>query len=100
MNVATLLAMLLSAGVCDKADFHTPGGGMLRVVVCPMLQAPGGEQQSAPNDAPDDAPAETPGAAPAEPPKPKPESPCPSAPARQSRPISPPPLIIHVRHGL
>ena len=40
MNVAAILALLLNSGVCSKADFSAPGGATLRVVVCPMVQAP------------------------------------------------------------
>ena len=58
MNVAMILAMLLNSGVCAKSDFHSPDGGTLRVVVCPIV---------APSEPPaDEAP-------PAPPPEPKPE---------------------------
>ncbi len=36
MNLAAILAMLLSSGVCAKSDFHGPDGTVLRVVVCPV----------------------------------------------------------------
>lgn len=39
MNVAAILALLLSSGVCGKSDFHMADGGTLRVVVCPMVEA-------------------------------------------------------------
>jgi len=37
MNLAAILAMLLSSGVCAKSDFHSPDGATLRVVVCPVM---------------------------------------------------------------
>jgi hypothetical protein len=40
MNIAALLALLLNSGMCAKTDFQPPGGGTLRVVVCPMVLAP------------------------------------------------------------
>jgi hypothetical protein len=52
MNLAAILALLLSSGVCAKTDFHSPDGATLRVVVCPVM---------APADPPaDDAPAAPP----------------------------------------
>jgi hypothetical protein len=60
MNVAAILALLLSSGVCAKTEFHSTAGATLQVVVCPMMAAPGG-------DAPSD------GAPPPPPPAPKKE---------------------------
>jgi hypothetical protein len=58
MNLAAILALLISSGVCAKSDFHSPNGATLRVVVCPVM---------APADPPaEDAP---PPARPAEPKK-------------------------------
>lgn len=37
MNIAAILALLLSSGVCAKADFHGQDGTTLRVVVCPVM---------------------------------------------------------------
>jgi hypothetical protein len=37
MNLAAILALLLSSGVCAKSDFHSPDGNRLRVVVCPVM---------------------------------------------------------------
>jgi hypothetical protein len=37
MNLAAILAMLLSSGVCAKTDFHGSDGSNLRVVVCPSM---------------------------------------------------------------
>jgi hypothetical protein len=54
MNLAAILALLLSSGMCAKSDFHSPDGMTLRVVVCPVM-------------APADPPAED------EPPAPAPE---------------------------
>jgi hypothetical protein len=49
MNLAAILALLLSSGVCAKSDFKSPDGMTLRVVVCPVM---------APADPPaDEAPA-------------------------------------------
>lgn len=36
MNIAAILALLLSSGACSASDFHAPDGTTLRVVVCPM----------------------------------------------------------------
>ncbi len=60
MNVAAILALLLSSGVCGKADFRGGDGGTLRVIVCPIMQPPGDKP-----DAPDAAPGPGAGAAPA-----------------------------------
>ena len=49
MNIAAILAMLLASGACAKSDFHGTDSTELRVVVCPVLAAPGAE-------APDPAP--------------------------------------------
>jgi len=56
MNLAAILALLLSSGVCAKSDFHGPDGNTLRVVVCPVM-------------APADPPAEDAPHAPEPPPK-------------------------------
>jgi hypothetical protein len=58
MNVAAIMALLLSSGVCAKTEFHSAAGTTLQVVVCPMLAAPAANAPS------DDAP-------PAPPPAPK-----------------------------
>ena len=51
MNIAAILAMLLSSGACAKSDFHGSDGGILQVVVCPMTMPP------APPAAPEPPPA-------------------------------------------
>lgn len=40
MNIAAILALLLSSGACAKTEFHSPAGATLQVVVCPMMRAP------------------------------------------------------------
>jgi hypothetical protein len=36
MNIAAILALLLSSGACSASDFHGSDGTTLRVVVCPV----------------------------------------------------------------
>jgi len=48
MNLAAILAMLISSGVCAKSDFHSPDGATLRVVVCPVMAAPEPPAEDAP----------------------------------------------------
>ena len=36
MNIAAILALLLSSVVCSKSDFHAPDGSTLRIIVCPV----------------------------------------------------------------
>ena len=52
MNLAAILAMLLSAGVCAKSDFHSPDGNTLRVVVCPVMAPVAPPADDAPPPAP------------------------------------------------
>jgi len=54
MNLAAILALLLSSGVCAKSDFHSPDGTTLRVVVCPVMApaAPPADDPPAPPPAP------------------------------------------------
>ena len=48
MNIAAILALLLSSGVCAKTDFNGPDGTILRVVVCPVLSNPDAVPQGEP----------------------------------------------------
>ncbi len=52
MNLAAILAMLLSSGVCAKSDFHAPDGNTLRVVVCPVMAPAAPPSDDAPPPAP------------------------------------------------
>jgi hypothetical protein len=58
MNIAAILALLLSSGACAKSEFHASSGTTLQVVVCPMM-APDAGQETAP-DAPPAPPAAPP----------------------------------------
>jgi hypothetical protein len=51
MNLAAILALLLSSGVCAKSDFRSPDGLSLRVVVCPVI-APADPPAPAPETPP------------------------------------------------
>jgi hypothetical protein len=52
MNLAAILALLLSSGVCAKSDFHSPDGMTLRVVVCPVMAPADPPAEDAPPPAP------------------------------------------------
>ncbi len=58
MNIAALLALLLSSGACAPSDFHAGDGSTLRVVVCPLTLPPAAAP--APEDAPPPPPARPP----------------------------------------
>jgi hypothetical protein len=48
MNLAALLALLLSSGLCAKTEFRGADGSMLDVVVCPVMQPAGGAPDAPP----------------------------------------------------
>lgn len=59
MNIAAILALLISSGACGHADFNSPDGGTLQVVICPMVQGPAHEppaEGDAPKAPPQPAP--------------------------------------------